>query len=88
MKEVIRVQFYCNRHGCMTIRRGRFIRIFRSRRGRRVLLYFDFMRDNFRHATNFTILRSSKRVIRKPARFIDDAGKAQALLRRQRAGRS
>jgi hypothetical protein len=27
-------------------------------------------------------------VIRKPARFIDDAGKAQALLRRQRAGRS
>lgn len=88
MKEVIRVQFYCKRHGRMTIRRGRFIRIFRSRRGRRVLLYFDFMRDNFRHAVDFTFLRSSKRVIRKPARFIDDAGKPQALPRRQRAERS
>jgi hypothetical protein len=71
MERTIRVQYYCNSHGCMTIRRGRFVRTFRSRRGRQVLLYFDLRRNNFRHAVDFTILRSSKRTIRKPVRFRD-----------------
>jgi hypothetical protein len=67
----IRVQYFCRRHGCMTTRRGRFVRVFRSKAGRLVLLYFDLRRNNFRHAVEYQLLRSSARTIRKPLRFRD-----------------
>ena len=36
MERTMRVRYYCNSHGCMTVRRGRFVRTFLSRGGREV----------------------------------------------------
>lgn len=71
--ELIRVYYFCARHGCMHLRRGRYVREFRTRTGRPVLLYFDLDRDGFRHATEPTILRSSRRRVRRPRRLIETA---------------
>ena len=71
MGETVRIHYFCSKRGCYTTRRGRFIRTFRSKAGRLVLLYFDLMRDAPRHAVGFRILRSSRRTIWKPARFRD-----------------
>ncbi len=68
---VVRIHYFCRRHGTPTTRRGRIIRTFRSKSGRTVLLYYDFKRDNFRHAVEYQILRSSKRTVRKPRRYRD-----------------
>lgn len=68
---VVRIRYFCRRHGCPTTRRGRFVRTFWSRSGRTVLLYFDLNRNGFRHAVGYQILRSSRRTVRKPLRYRD-----------------